>query len=178
MRMSPAMQQDALKHRMRDDQVRKTLPAFWPVYQASANLSHIRPNKPPLLPAVAVPESSRPSRTKSLPPARTVRRLCLKATNCGGGCVLCPRSVASLKPLSPTIPLNSEAQQHDLILGRWIVRPGFTGVYNMRTYTDPIIHCHQFTRQLQFDFRIVTVAPVTQRRSSHSPTFRGPSRNG
>jgi hypothetical protein len=31
----------------------------------------------------------------------------------------------------------------------------------MNTYTNPTASCHQLSRQLQFDFRLVTVAPVT-----------------
>lgn len=31
----------------------------------------------------------------------------------------------------------------------------------MNTYTNPAAPCHQLSRQLQFDFRLVTVAPVT-----------------
>ena len=32
----------------------------------------------------------------------------------------------------------------------------------MRFYTKPPVLCHQLSRQLQFDFRLVTVAPATK----------------
>jgi hypothetical protein len=45
-------------------------------------------------------------------------------------------------------------------LAEWIVRPGFTGVFNMTTYTNPAAPCHLLSQQ--FDFRLVTVAPTTK----------------
>jgi hypothetical protein len=35
-------------------------------------------------------------------------------------------------------------------------------VFDMRIYNNPAVPCHQLSRQLQFDLRLVTVAPVTK----------------
>ena len=32
----------------------------------------------------------------------------------------------------------------------------------MRIYSNLPVHCHQPSRQMQFDFRVVTVAPATK----------------